>query len=89
MFGSAGGPDGGHLWQMQGFHQAVHSSHTDVDAIVTFKNVSDFMGAETFIIIGINVQDQGSDLLVFPDSGSSFRGEVLIIGTPVDRKNPA
>lgn len=89
MFFIARGFYSRHLRQLQGFHQAVHSSHTDVDAIITCKNISDLIGAETLVIIGINVEDQGSDLLVFPDSGSSFIGEVLVVGAPVDSKDPA
>ena len=36
----------GHLRQVHGVHQAVHSSDTDVDAIITFKDTANLISAE-------------------------------------------
>lgn len=43
------------LGQLHAAHQAVHSSDTDVNAIVTLKDVLDFVSPQTFVITGIDM----------------------------------
>ena len=38
----------GHPWKLKGFHQPVHSSDTDVYAIITLKDIGDLVGAKHF-----------------------------------------
>lgn len=56
---------GRHLWQLKRFHQAVHSSDADVNAIITLKNMGDFICSKPFVIVGIDVKNLGSNHLIF------------------------
>ena len=56
---------GRHLWQLKRFYQAVHSSDADVDAIITPKNMGDFICSKPFVIVGIDVKNLGSNHLIF------------------------
>lgn len=56
---------GRHLWQLKRFHQAVHSSDADVNAIITPKNMGDFICSKPFVIVGIDVKNLGSNHLIF------------------------
>ena len=73
----------GHLRELQFFHQAVHSANADVNAIITLQKVSNLIGTKTLVVIRINVQDQGSDVLVFTRARCRLGTEVLVIGTSV------
>ena len=55
------------------FHQPVHPSDTDVYAIVTPEDIGDFINAQTFIVIRMDMEDQRSDLLVLFDARGGFR----------------
>lgn len=55
------------------FHQPVHPSDTDVYAIVTPEDIGDFISAQTFIVIRMDMEDQRSDLLVLFDARGGFR----------------
>ena len=46
----------GHFRKLQSFHQAVHSSDADGNAIVTLKYIGDFIGAKPFVITSVNLQ---------------------------------
>ena len=46
-----------HFWQLQLFHQAVHSSDTDVYAIITLKYICDFVSAEPLVVISIDMKN--------------------------------
>ena len=46
-----------HFWQLQLFHQAVHSSDTDVYAIITLKNIGNFVSAKPFVVISIDMKN--------------------------------
>lgn len=46
---------GWHLGQLHAVHQAVHSSDTNVNAIVTLKDVLDFISSQTFVVIGVDM----------------------------------
>ncbi len=39
-------------------HQAVHSADTDANAIVTLQDISGLVGAESFIIVCVDMQDK-------------------------------
>lgn len=71
------------------FHQPVHPSDTDVYAIVTPEDVSDFISAQAFIVIRMDMEDQRSDLLVLFDARGGFRREMLVISASVDPENAA
>ena len=47
------------------------------------------MGAKSFVVIRINAQDGGCDMLVFLRAGCRFGTEVLVIGASVDPEEPA
>ena len=46
-----------HFWQLQLFYQAVHSSDTDVYAIITLKNIGNFVSAKPFVVISIDMKN--------------------------------
>ena len=54
-----------HTWQLKSFHQTVHSTDTDENAIITLKNISDFVSAKTFVVVSINLQNKLGYLLIF------------------------
>lgn len=56
-----------------------------MNAIITLKNISDFI-SKAFIIIGINLQDSLCNCLVFLCEVSRFSTVMLVIGAPVDAK---
>ena len=45
--------------------EAVHSSDADVNAIITLKNMGDFICSKPFVIVGIDVKNLGSNHLIF------------------------
>jgi hypothetical protein len=65
-------------------HQPVHSPNTDVYAIVTLKDMLDFVSPQTLVIIRIDMEDCPFNMLVFRNTGSGLGMEMLIIGAPVD-----
>ena len=80
---------GGHRRKVHAFHQAVHSSDTDMDAIITSEDVSDFIGAKPLIIISIDMEDRRFDLLILNRSGSRFGVEMLVIRAPIHPQDSA
>ena len=72
---------------MQIFHQAVHSTDTDVNAIITLKNVSDFISTKPFVIISEDLQNGFCDCLIFFGAISRFSAVMLVISASVDTKN--
>ena len=77
----------GHFRKLQSFHQAVHSSDADGNAIVTLKYIGDFIGAKPFVITSVNLQNKSCDFLVFFGAISWICGEVFIIRASVNTKN--
>ena len=65
-------------------HQPVHSADADAYAIITLKNIGDFISSETLVVIRMNMENQGGDMLIFPDTRSGFRKEMLVISASVD-----
>lgn len=49
----------------------------------------DFVCAKPLVVISINVENEGSNVLVFLNPRSGPGREVLVIGASVDAKNPA
>ncbi len=54
-----------HTWQLKSFHQTVHSADTDVDAIITLKDIGNFVSTKTLVVISINLQNKLGYLLIF------------------------
>ncbi len=79
----------GHTWQLKSSHQSVHSTDTDVYAIITLKNVSDLVSAETFVVVGIDLKDQSGDLLILFGTISRFRLVMLVVSTSIHIENSA
>ena len=79
----------GHGGQLHGVHQAVHSSDADVDAIVALEDIGDLVGSDTFVTVGVDLQDRLLDALVFFDPGSGFGIEVLVISASIHVQNTA
>ena len=78
-----------HFWQLQLFHQAVHSSDTDVYAIITLKDICDFVSAEPLVVISIDMKNERSNILIFFNTRRGFGRKMLVIGTPVYSENLA
>ena len=62
----------GYAWQFKSFHQAVNSTNADGNAIVTLKNISDFISTKPFVVISINLKKLLSDFLIFFGAVSWF-----------------
>ena len=73
--------------KLQSFHQAVHSSDADDNAIVTLKYIGDFIDAKPFVITSVNLQNKSCDFLVFFGAISWLCGEVFTIRASVNTKN--
>lgn len=54
-----------YMWQLKSFYQTVHSTDTDENAIITLKNIGDFVSTKTLVIISINLKKELGCLLVF------------------------
>ena len=55
----------GHPGELKVLHQSVHSADTDVNAIITPEDISDLIGTQTFVVIGIDAKDHLGDFLIF------------------------
>lgn len=62
----------GHTRQLKSFHQTVHSTDTDVNAIITLKNIGNFVSTKTFVVISVNLQNKPDYLLIFFGAVSRF-----------------
>lgn len=51
-----------------------------MDAIITLKDEGNFVCTKLFVVIGINLEDQGSDVLILFDARSRFsdRGGISV-----------
>ena len=47
----------GHARQLKSFHQTVHPTDTDVNAIITLKNTGNFVSTKMLVVISINLQN--------------------------------
>lgn len=45
----------GHTWQLKSFHQTVHPTDIEVTAIITLKNIGNFVSTKTSAAISINL----------------------------------
>ena len=57
-------------------------------AIITLKDISNLVCPEPLAVIRMDMENQGSNMLVFPDAGSGFSRKMLVISASVDIKNP-
>ena len=57
--------------------------------LVKMIEAGDFISAQTFIVIRMDMEDQRSDLLVLFDARGGFRWEMFIISASVDPENAA
>ena len=71
------------------FHQSVHPSDTDADAIVTPEDVGDFISAQPFVVIRMDMENQRSNQLILPDAWGGFGREMFVISASVDPENAA
>lgn len=71
------------------FHQSVHPSDTDAYAIVTLEDVGDFISAQPFVVIRMDMENQRSNLLILPDAWGGFSREMFVISASVDPENAA
>ena len=79
----------GHSRKLKGSHQSVHSSDADADAIITLKDVSDFVSAKPFVVIGIDLKDYPGNILILLCTISRFRIVMFVIGAAVDTEDLA
>lgn len=61
----------GHTWQLKSFHQTVHLTDIEVTAIITLKNIGNFVSTKTSAAISINLWDLSGYLLI---SEHAFEG---------------
>lgn len=80
---------GGDLGEIHRSHQPVHSTYADVNAIVTLENVSDLVGADSLVVISIDLKDDPLDILILLDAGSRNLAEMLVVSAPVNLQDAA
>lgn len=71
------------------FHQPVHSTFADGDAIFLRKTEFYFTGAKAFIRFCINLQNFLLKQLIFLLSVRRLTVNVLVVSTPTHIQNPA
>lgn len=71
------------------FHQPVHSTFADGDAIFLRKTELYFTGAKAFLRFSINLQNLLLKQLIFLLSVRRLTVNVLVVGAPVHVENPA
>ena len=69
--------------KVHGVHQPVHSSETDVNAIITLQYTADFIGPEGIVVIIVDPKDELSDFLILAGTGSRLRIKVLVVGAAI------
>lgn len=67
----------------------VHSSDTGGNAIVTPKNVSDFICTKTLVVIGMDFENCFCDFLIFLVAVCQLGIEMLVVGVAVYPQNTA
>ena len=80
---------GRHAWKPESFHQSVHSSDADAYAIITLKDVSNFIGTKTFSVVNVNLKNQHGDLLIYFGAISRLGMVMLVISASVNAENSA
>ena len=80
---------GRHLGKLHGVHQSVHSSDTDVYAIITSEDICDLVCADGLVVVRIDLKDDTLDISILLSSGRRFRMEMLVVCAAVDFKDPA
>lgn len=58
-------------------------------AIITLKDIGGLVCAEPLVVIRMDMENQGRDVLILPDTRSGFGREMLIISASVDPEDPA
>lgn len=58
-------------------------------AIITLKNISDFVCSESLVVICVDMKNQGRNMLILSDTWCRFRREMFVISASVDLKDPA
>lgn len=70
---------------MKAVHQAVHSTYTDINAIVTAKKVLNLVGAEPHVVFRTNLQYVRFDGLVLGNTRrDSFGMEMFVVRATVN-----
>ncbi len=80
---------GRHLGQLQRFHQSVHSSDTDMDAIITLENKGNFICSGPLVVVGVNMENQRRNVWILPDTGRRFSRKMFVVSASVDIEDPA
>ena len=78
-----------HSGQIHGFHQPVHSSRADIDAIITLQTQCDFLAAESFVRLGVQIHNARADLLILFFPRGRLMPQEFVIRAPVYPQNPA
>ncbi len=58
-------------------------------AIITLKDISDFVCSKSLVVVCIDMKNQRSNMLIFSDTWCGFSREMFVISASVDPKNPA
>ncbi len=78
-----------HSWKLKGSHQAVHPSDTDVYAIITLKDISNFVSTKAFMVIRIDMENKLGNLLILLCSVGGFRRIMLVVSASVNAEDLA
>ena len=66
------------------FHKAVHSSAAYVNAIVTFKQIVNFVHSESLFVFGIDIENVRFNQLILIGSFRGLREKVFVIRAAVN-----
>lgn len=66
------------------FHKAVHSSAAYVNAIVTLKQIVNFVHSKSLFVFGIDIEDVRFNQLIFIGSFRRFREKMFVIGAAIN-----
>lgn len=60
-----------------------------MNAIITLKDIGGLVCSEPLVVIRMDAENQGSNVLIFPDTQSRIGRKMLVISASVDPKDPA
>lgn len=81
--------NGTHFGQLHLFHQPVHPTFADGNAMLPRKTELYLLYAQPFVGLGVDLQDPLPDFHVFLLPACGLMPQVLVVGTAVDPQHPA
>lgn len=83
------GLKGAHFWQLHLFHQPVHPTFADDNAMLPRKTEGHLLRPQPFVGPGVNLQYPLPNLHILLLPAGGLTPQVLVVGAAVDTKHPA